>query len=120
MATESKTALPSRRQYQKAADAVSNAMKCLSEGSPDEAIRICSEALRLDPEHGGVHLLRASCHLRRGDLDQAIADCTSVIQNQPDNREAYGVRATAYLSKGDAEKAKTDFAKWQGSPAGQG
>ncbi len=120
MDTESRTALPSRRQYQKAADAVSNAMKCLEEDAPDETISICSEALRFDPGHIGAYLLRASCHLRKGDLDQAIADCSTVIQGDPNNSTAYGVKATAHLGKGDAEKAKADFAKWQGSPADQG
>ncbi len=115
-----RTELPSNRQYQRAADALLAATKCLKEDSPDEAISICGEALRSDPAHVGAYLLRASCHLRTGNLDQAIADCTAVIQDDPNNDAAYGVRATAYLSKGDAEKAKADFAKWQGSPSDQG
>ncbi len=120
MDTQPPTALPSKRKYQMAADALAAAVKCREQDSPLEAIANCSKAIRLDPEQIGAYLLRASCHLRTGDLDRAIADCTTVILNRPDNKAAYGVRASAYLGKGDSEKATVDFRRWRDSSTGKG
>ena len=46
--------------------AVSRALKHLTSDEPDEAIAVCTEAIRIDSRHADAYLIRASSHLRQG------------------------------------------------------
>jgi Tfp pilus assembly protein PilF len=77
----------------------------------DTAIRLYSEAIKLDPEWSDIYVFRGSMFAKKGDLDHAIADFSQAIKLDPRDADAYQRRASAYERKGEDARAETDFAK---------
>jgi len=80
------------------------------QGNFDEAIRGCTEALRLDPTQAAwCCATRAAAHLGKGELDEAIASYTDAIRRDREYAQAYASRGEAHRRKGELAAARLDF-----------
>jgi tetratricopeptide (TPR) repeat protein len=77
-------------------------------GKQDEAIRDCTEALRLDSRLATAYATRGSAHRMLARLDQAIADCSQALRLDPRSILAWYNRGEAYRLKGDLERSIGD------------
>lgn len=73
-----------------------------------ECVTYVTDALRLNPELFGIHLLRGRANMKLGRLDEAIADFTHAIQLKPQSAETYRERSEAYKRCGLFELAEGD------------
>ena len=79
-------------------------------GDWDQAIRDCTEAIRLHPAHAAwCCATRAAAHLNKGELDEAISSCTDAIRRGLECAQAYSNRGEAHRRKGDYAAAAADF-----------
>jgi tetratricopeptide (TPR) repeat protein len=81
----------------------------LRQGDPAGAMRVFSEAARLDPRNPLALHKRAAAQHERGAYDQAIADYTRGLGLAPRDPVAYNNCGLSYLAKQDAQRAIEDF-----------
>jgi len=74
-----------------------------------EALRMCDEALRLQPHFALAARLRAILHLDADRLDAAIADFDLALKVEPDKADIRRDRGIAHLRTGRLDAAITDF-----------
>lgn len=72
-----------------------------SQRQTDEALRLCGEALRLNPSLAKAWDHRGAFHLSKGDTTQAVADFTEAIRLNPTFDNAYTNRAIAHYVTGN-------------------
>jgi tetratricopeptide (TPR) repeat protein len=84
---------------------------CADAKDHTQAIKACSEFIRVNPKEAVGHHLRGNALSSNGDLGQAIADYSKAIQLNPQYRPAYDSRAMAYTAKGDYTRAVADATK---------
>jgi predicted negative regulator of RcsB-dependent stress response len=81
---------------------------CKREQNNREAIKICSEIIRVQPNNAAAYAKRAFA-LSTGDkFDDALADYSEAIRLAPDYASAYNGRAWVQLKKGNAALGLTD------------
>ena len=80
-------------------------------GNHEEAIKLCNEALELNPKNELAYLRRGVSYDELKQHEQAIQDLDKAIQLNPNDEAAYNNRGLAYKSLGDEAKAQADFAK---------
>ncbi len=74
-----------------------------------EALQMCDEALRLQPQFALAARLRAVLHLDADRLDAAIADFDLALRVEPDKPDVRRDRGIAHLRIGRLDAAITDF-----------
>jgi len=72
----------------------------VEQGSYDEAIEECTEAIKLDPNLAIAYNNRAVAYLHMGQYDLAIADCTKAIELDPSLADPYCNGAYLYNERG--------------------
>lgn len=75
---------------------------------PDEAMKVCEEALAKDPNNMDVFFSRSLVHAAKKDFQMAVNDITKVIVSQP-MTEAYKQRAAFYIILGQHQNAINDY-----------
>jgi tetratricopeptide (TPR) repeat protein len=76
----------------------------------DTAIRLLTDAIRLDPNNASHYGLRGAVYYDgKRDYDRAIADLTSAIRLEQNKANYYNNRGDAYNSKGDYDRAIADY-----------
>ena len=83
----------------------------LQKGEWDEAIRLASAAISLDPQLASAYINRAWAYSEKGLYDNAIGDCNKALRITPKNALAYNNRGLAYHRKGEIGKAVKDYKK---------
>ena len=79
-------------------------------GQLERAIDNSNEAIRLDPNNGTSHAVRADLLRMKGDFDGAIRDYDrAVALKSRDDATVYNRRALAYQGKGEFEKSIIDL-----------
>ena len=84
---------------------------CASNKDTYQAIKSCSDLIRVNPKDAAAFHLRGNAMARNGDVGQAIADYSKAIQINPSYGPAYDSRASAYTNKGDYTRALPDATK---------
>ena len=74
--------------------------------TPEEALGLLAEALRLDPEFSGAHVSRAWLLNRLGRTEEAVAHFETAIRIAPKDVRALDQLSLAYLTLDDAPKAE--------------
>jgi tetratricopeptide (TPR) repeat protein len=77
--------------------------------APEEALRLATDAIHIDPSRAKSYSQRASFFCDAKAYDQAIADLAEAIRLDPGNAEYYRRRGRAWKRKGDSKRAKGDF-----------
>ena len=85
------------------------ALKHLSAGRYDTAIRRFTTAIRLDFDNAGYHVGRALAYASREDFPMALGDFTRTISIDRGNAVACRGRGLAYARIGDYEQAIIDL-----------
>jgi tetratricopeptide (TPR) repeat protein len=75
----------------------------------DEALKMCDESLRLQPNFALPARLRAILHLDANRLDAAIADFDLALKVEPDKPDVRRDRGIAHLRTGRLDVAIADF-----------
>lgn len=88
-----------------------DAKACAEAKDNVQAIRSCSDIVRVKPHDAVAYHLRGNALVRNGDLGQAIADYSKAIQLNPKHAAAYESRAMAYTTNGDYTRAVADATK---------
>lgn len=79
--------------------------------SYDEAVKIFSEVLKMDPDHPDGWYYRGLAHANKGSFDMAIDDFTKAVEKNPHDIDSYIGRGEAWQSKGKFKRALEDFRK---------
>ncbi len=78
-------------------------------GRYDQAIAICNEVLRCNPNDPCAYVLRGYAHsFKKNEDQQAIADFTEALRRGPDSAAIHVARARAYGQAQDYDRAITD------------
>jgi len=78
-------------------------------GRDDEAIRECSEALKLRPNYADARINLGIALARKGRLDEAIAQYVEVLRYRPDYADVHVNLGAAYFAKGRVPEATIEF-----------
>lgn len=78
-------------------------------GSPEQAIRYFSKALKMDPESGQVHSALATAYAEAGRFDRAFFHIEKALEIVPENPDYLYGRARIFLLSGDENKARKGF-----------
>ncbi len=81
----------------------------LKRGDESKAAVIADEVLRLDPDFGAAHLIKAKLLERSGHREQALVEAEAAATHATDpgeERSARAFLARAYFAAGETEKAK--------------
>lgn len=89
-------------------DLIERANKAITERNYDEAIRLTTDGIRLDPQYVPNYLSRAAAYIKKGDYDATIRDATEAIRLDSQDATAYNTRAAAHIKKGDYDAAIRD------------
>ncbi|XP_062597484.1 hsc70-interacting protein-like isoform X3 [Saccostrea cucullata] len=85
------------------------AMAAFSEGNFDEALKLFTEAIKINPQSALLYAKRASIFVKQKKPNKAIHDCTKAIQLNPDSAQPYKWRGRAYQLLGKWEEAYHDL-----------
>ena len=77
----------------------------------DAVIKLCDEALALDPNSSLAYSKRGATYGVLNQQQKAIADCTKAIEFDPKNADAYNNRGAAYGNLQNYSAALADFNK---------
>jgi tetratricopeptide (TPR) repeat protein len=75
----------------------------------DEAIRLYTDAIALDPNEIRAYWHRSTAYHAKDDFDCEIADLDQTIRLDPTDDIFYLLRGSAYGDKGDYDQAIADF-----------
>lgn len=87
----------------------SAALAQLSEGNFDEAIKLFTEAIELNPTSALLFAKRGQVYLKKTKPNACIKDCTKALELNPDSALAYKFRGRSYRLLGEWEKAAKDL-----------
>jgi|SRR5579862_1113626 len=76
-----------------------------------EAVRLATMGVTLDPRQARIYNTRGYAYLRLGDFSAALADFSEAIRLRPDYANAYQNRASAQRQLGDEKSAAADSQK---------
>ena len=80
-------------------------------GNNQEAVKLLTDALQLDPAKASLYMQRGSLYAKSQDTGSAIRDFTSVLRLEPNNINALAQRGQVHALLGDTEKAISDWEK---------
>ena len=66
-------------------DLLFEAFRQFESGQPDEALKTCEQALKLNPSSTSVHSLLSVIYQRQGDVDRAISEVERVLELNPNS-----------------------------------
>jgi lipoprotein NlpI len=92
-----------------ASDLLVKAREAFREGKRDEALKMTTKALEIDPANVGGYVLRASMHDAMKQYAKAVADYTKVIELEPDAASVYQRRGIAHFKAGKIKESISDF-----------
>ena len=75
----------------------------------DEAIRLYTRVIALDPNHARAYFNRGVAYRSKGEEDRALADFSSAISKAPDIQDALYGRGLIYLHKERFKKTVDDM-----------
>ena len=87
----------------------SAAMKAFSEQQYDEAIKLYTEAIELNPQSALLFAKRGQIYLKLNKPNACIKDCTHALELNCDSAAAYKFRGRAYRLLGKFEEASHDL-----------
>ncbi|XP_014672231.1 PREDICTED: hsc70-interacting protein-like, partial [Priapulus caudatus] len=85
------------------------AMAALSNGELESAIKLFTEAMKMNPGSALLHAKRASVYLKMQKPNAAIRDCNIALEINPDSAAAFKFRGRAHRLLGNFEKAAHDL-----------
>lgn len=85
------------------------AMAAFSEGNFDEALKLFTEAVKINPHSALLYAKRASIYIKQKKPNKAIHDCTKAIQLNPDSAQPYKWRGRAHQLLGNWEQSYHDL-----------
>lgn len=92
------------------------ALACLDAGNGEDADRLLTRVLAIDPQRHEVHRLRGDLFAHRGDTERALAEFGAYLQVHPDDPtirdyvfSLHYNRALQFLDREEAAAARTDF-----------
>ena len=77
----------------------------------ESAIKLCNEALQLNPTNVDAHVNRGAAYGELRNFTAALADFNKAIELNPNHAAAYNGRGTAYLNQRQHEQAIADYTK---------
>ncbi|MFO0843716.1 MAG: serine/threonine-protein kinase [Gemmataceae bacterium] len=80
-------------------------------GEHEQAIRDCTEAIRLDHGLARAYATRGGAYRMQGSLDLALADCSEALRLDPANVLACFNRGEAHRLRRELDKAIADFTR---------
>ena len=83
--------------------------KLWSRGDADEAVRLFSEALEIDPDYKLARIGRANVNVARGDFAAADMDLDLILQSTPNNFMANYLRGVEYVKQQNYSAADRVF-----------
>ncbi|XP_047991575.1 hsc70-interacting protein-like [Leguminivora glycinivorella] len=87
----------------------SAAMRAFSEQNFDEAIKLYTEAIQLNPQSALLFAKRGQVYLKLNKPNACIKDCTQALELNCDSAAAYKFRGRAYRLLGKFEEASHDL-----------
>ena len=90
---------------------IEEATRLREQGKYEDAIKLCNEAIELNPNNYLAYLRRGNFYYRQKQYERAIQDYDKAIQINPNYAEAYFGRALAYASLENVEKTFADINK---------
>lgn len=87
----------------------SEAMRAFSEQQFDEAIKLYTEAIQLNPQSALLFAKRGQVYLKMNKPNACIKDCTYALELNCDSAAAYKFRGRAYRLLGKFEEASHDL-----------
>ena len=78
-------------------------------GNPDEAIKIFSSCLELDPNSSAALYEMANIHVSRGDYQSSMMMCEKAVSLNPDNKYYHLLLIKIYLQNKLYEKASNEY-----------
>jgi tetratricopeptide (TPR) repeat protein len=96
-----------------AAEAIKKAGDAFAKHDWDEALKLISEAIRLDPGNADAWAKRGALHDAKKEWDKAIESTTEAIRLDPKLVKAYINRGQAWMEIGQWEKGIADYNKIQ-------
>jgi len=88
---------------------VTMATDLLEKTMVNEARKILSQGLNLDPGNEQLEVLMTRCLLAEGKVDEALNRLTEICEESPNNQEALRILGDAYLEKNLLDEAKACF-----------
>lgn len=77
----------------------------------DQAIRLASKALEINPQDAKSYYYRAIAHYDLREYEEAVSDLSKALEIDPDDERAYLVRGLAYTKQKDYEPAIQDHTR---------
>jgi tetratricopeptide (TPR) repeat protein len=87
------------------------ALDCAAACDYEQAVKLYSEAIRLDPTYVQAYNNRGNCYYRLADYKKAIDDFSEAIKLNADKTNAYSNRANCFKEIGKFEEALFDLNK---------
>ncbi|XP_071452951.1 putative protein FAM10A4 [Hetaerina americana] len=87
------------------------AISQFSEGNVEEAVKLYTEAIMLNPASAILYAKRGQCYIRLKKANACIRDCTRAIEINPDSAPAYKFRGRAHRLLGQWVEAAKDLRK---------
>lgn len=92
-----------------ASDLRAKAASAYSERNFEEAVKLYTEAIKLNPHNALFHAKRGQAYLKLNKPNACIRDCDRALQINSDSAAAYKFRGRAQRLLGDWEKAAVDL-----------
>ncbi len=92
-----------------AEELVASSIELIGQGSYDEAIDKCNEAIDMDQDLTEAYINRAAAYIGKEEFEFAIVDCTRAIELEPSMVLPYTNRGLAYIGTEQYDKAIADY-----------
>ncbi|KFB36979.1 AGAP009119-PA-like protein [Anopheles sinensis] len=100
---------PSEEEFDQANDLRSQAAAAYSEQKYDEAVKLFTEAIQLNPKSALYYAKRGQAYLKLQKPNACIRDCNRALEINPDSATAYKFRGRANRLLGHWEEAAKDL-----------
>lgn len=98
--------------FPKAADAYfARGLEHMAHGEVQEAIRMFSEAIRIDERDAESYQQRSLAYTAIGDFERALDDADLALELDPNDAESHRAHGMASLAAGDYRRAVEDFSR---------
>jgi len=87
------------------------AINAFNEGNFEEAVKLYSEAIKINPGQALLYAKRGQCYLKLQKPNACIRDCTVALSQNPDSAAAYKFRGRACRLLGQWLEAAADLRK---------
>ncbi|HJZ57848.1 MAG TPA: tetratricopeptide repeat protein [Gemmataceae bacterium] len=103
---------PEGDKNKRAAEAAVKAIDALKAGDWDAAIKLSSEAIKLDPTVADRWWVRGNAYHGKKEYDAAIADFTEALKRDPKHAPSLRERGRSHARKGEHTKAIDDYTEY--------